>query len=255
MKRKYFIIDNGSSKSLSLRKRFESLITNDWEYSEDDHEYIFVIGGDGTFLRNRQKYLDKKIVVINGGNLGYYSYFNKDNLKTIFNKITNEKLFFNPLEIEITVNEKQYFCINEVLIRSDKVLDTKVFINNVLLEHFKGTGIMVATPLGTTAHAKNSGGAIVDPNLNVIQFIEIEPLTQKRYSSLKSPFILSSDNKIILKSKDNCKASIILDGEKIEELFNDYLAIKFNYAKFKMFKPDCKERYIKKLRDSFIRDE
>ncbi|BAC44250.1 hypothetical protein D8X55_00940 [Malacoplasma penetrans] len=253
--KRYFIIDNGSSKSIALRKKFESLITEEWTYSEDDYEYVFIIGGDGTFLRNRNKYLDKKVVVINGGNLGYFSHFNRDNLNTIFDKVENDSLFFSPLEIEVLVNGKQFFCINEILIRSDKVLNAKVYINNTLLENFKGTGIMVATPWGSTAHAKNVGGAIVDPNLNLVQFIEVEPLTQKRYSSLKSPFILSYENKIILKSKENCHASIILDGTKIEELYNDNLTIKFNYAKFKMFKPDCKKGYIKKLRDSFIRDK
>ncbi|MDE5545357.1 MAG: NAD(+)/NADH kinase [Malacoplasma sp.] len=252
---KYLIIDNNSPKSLLLRKKIENLAPSDWEYSETDYEYIFIVGGDGTFLRNRYKYIDKKIVAINGGNLGYYSYFNVSNLKTIFKKVIDQRYFFQPLTIDITINNKNYFCINEVLIRSDKVLETQVFINNVLLENYKGTGILVSTPLGSTGHAKNSGGAIVDPNLDLVQFIEIEPLTQKKYSSLKSPFILSSENKIVLKSKKESPASIILDGEKIEDNFVNNLVIRFNYAKFKMFKPDCKKNYLKKLRDSFVRDK
>lgn len=252
---KFLIIDNQSPKSILLRKKIENLAPSDWEYSDTDYEYIFVVGGDGTFLRNRYKYINKKIVAINGGNLGYYAYFNSLNLKTLFKKIENQNYFFSPLTIEISINGKSYFCINEILIRSDKVLDTQVYINNVLLENFKGTGIMVSTPLGSTGHAKNSGGAIVDPNLDLVQFIEIEPLTQKKYNSLKSPFILSSKNKITLKSKKQSLASIILDGEKIEEDFDNNLVIEFNYAKFKMFKPDCKKNYLKKLRDSFVRDK
>lgn len=253
-KNKFLIIDNGSAKSLSLRKKLESLIPKDWEHDEHDYQYVFVIGGDGTFLRNKDKYQDKNIIAINGGNLGYYSYFDTKNLDSIFTKITNSNLFFNPLEIIVQTENNSYSCINELLVRSDKVLNTNVLINNVLLEKFKGTGIMICTPLGSTAHAKNAGGAILDPNLDIIQFIEIEPLTQKKYNSLRSPLVLKFDNKIILKSKVESSSLIILDGQTIDEKFNNILSISFNYAKFKLFKPDCKKRYLKKLRDSFVED-
>lgn len=255
MKNKFLIIDNGSTKALNLRKKIESLVPSDWEYNENDYEYVLVIGGDGTFLRNKNMYYDKKVVAINGGNLGYYSYFDSKNLKSIFSKINNDNLFFSPLEIFVETNNNSYSCINELLIRSNKVLNANVFINNVLLEKFKGTGLMICTPLGSTAHAKNAGGAILDPNLDIIQFIEIEPLTQKKYSSLKSPLVLKFDNKIVLKSKSNSNNFIILDGETIEEKFDNNLSISFNYAKFKLFKPDCKKRYLKKLRDSFVEDK
>ncbi|MCF0217928.1 MAG: NAD(+)/NADH kinase [Malacoplasma sp.] len=252
---KYWIVDNGSAKAKSIRKQFEALIPKNWTIEDQNFEYLFVIGGDGTFLRNKALYSNKKIVAINGGNFGYYSYFNVRNIKQIFSKISNDSFFYHPLEIEITIDNQTYFCINEVLIRSDVVFKTDIYLNNQLLEFFKGSGILVATPLGSTAHAKNVGGAIINPNLAAIQFIEIEPITQKSYSSLKSPLILGIDTKIVLKAKDNCRAFILLDGIKINKVFDSELIIKASYAKFKMFKPDCNQHYIKKLRESFIRDK
>lgn len=255
MKNKYYwIVDNKSSKAQSLKKMLNSIIPNNWIQDLDKSEFIFVIGGDGTFLRNKHLYNNKKIIPINGGNLGFYAYFCKKNIKTIFSKILNDNNFIYPDEIEIISNNIKSYSLNEVLIRSNKVLETKIYIDQILLENFKGTGLMFSTQLGSTAHTKNAKGAIIGPNLNVWQLLEIEPLTQKKYSSLNAALIIDSKSSIKLKSKFDNNAQIIIDGKLIENIFNNECTIKLCKANFLMFKPNHKKEYWHKLRDSFVRD-
>lgn len=255
MKNKYFwILESGSVKSDTMKKNFLNHIPKDWILDFEKSEYIFVFGGDGTFLRNKHLYKDKKIIPINAGNLGYFSYFCNSNLKFIFDKIINDKNFVKIEQIEIDINGKKYFAINEILIRSEVVLNLKIYLNSILLENFKGTGLMFSTPYGSTAHSKNAGGSIISPNINAIQMIEIEPLTQKKYNSLKSPLILDLSTTIKLMSTKNEKANIIIDGRIESEKLNDLCLIKSSYSDFYIFKPNDKKSYWKKLRDSFVRD-
>lgn len=254
MEHYFWIIDNESQKSQCLKKALLTLLPKNWIQDFDKSEFIFVIGGDGTFLRNKQFYKDKKIVPINGGNLGFYAYFNKSNLKDIFKKISIDNNFVHIDEIHLSINNNKYFALNEVLIRDEKILKTKVYINSILLQKYSGTGLMFSTQSGSTAHSKNANGAIIAPNLNVIQMIEIEPLTQKKVNTLRSPLILNNSVKIDLKSEIISDALIIIDGTKIEEKFIKECTIKFEKSEFKIFKPDDKKSYWKKLRDSFVRD-
>lgn len=253
MNKFFWIIDNGSEKAKSLHKHLLNLIPNDWTLDKDKSEYVFIIGGDGTFLRNKEDYLNKKIIAINGGNLGFYAYFKKNNLNTIIKKIENKYNYINPAKIELYCNDKTFWGLNEILIKSDKVLNAKIYVNGVLLENFKGSGLLFATPLGSTAHAKNVGGAIVSYDLDVMQMIEIEPLTQKRYSSLQAPIILEKSS--ILKIKiDDPDFKIIIDGQIVSNgLFNE-CTIKMKMSDFSLFKPNHKKEYFKKLRDSFVKD-
>lgn len=250
----YQVISNGSLKSESIKKKLIAMAPNNWVLDENQAQYLFVIGGDGTFLRSKKFYGNKKIISINGGNLGYYAFFNANNLKTIFNKILNDSHYFRPLLIVAKADNFEYEALNEVLIRDDKVLDTNVYLNGVRLERFKGTGLMVSTPYGSTAHSKNCNGALIEPEQKLIQFIEIEPLTQKKYNSLKSSLIMAANWRIELKSSVANYSSVIIDGTKQEEHFEKKLKIYSKEAQFYLFKPNSEALYIKKLRDSFVRD-
>lgn len=256
MTSKYFwVIDNGSAKSLSLKNELINILSkSNWIFDEKLSEFIFVIGGDGTFLKNVDKYLDKKIVAINGGNLGYYSHFNKENLKKIVNHISKENNFRNLLCLKLLINNNEYMSLNEILVRSNHTLNANIYIYKQKLEFFKGTGLMISTPMGSTAHSKNAGGAIIYQLENLIQLLEIHPITQKKYSTLKSPLILDSSVEIQFKSNIKNSANIIIDGKEIDDKFVDNLLIKTECTSFKVFSPTMPKVYIKKLRNSFVRE-
>lgn len=251
----FWIIDNGSSKSLSLKNELIHILSKSgWILDEKNSEFIFVIGGDGTFLKNVNNYSNKKIVAINGGNLGYYSHFNKENLKKIINHISRENNFRNLLCLKLSINNNEYKSLNEILIRSNHTLNTNIYIYKQKLEFFKGTGLMISTPMGSTAHSKNAGGAIIYQLENLIQLLEIHPITQKKYSTLKSPLILDSNVEIQLKSNIKNSANIIIDGKEIVDQFVDNLLITTECTNFKVYSPTLPKVYIKKLRNSFVRE-
>lgn len=250
----YWIILNDSIKTKKIKKLLLSLIPKNWILDFEKSEFVFVIGGDGTVLRNKHFYFNKKIVPINGGNLGYYSYFNEKNLSKNFSDIFKENNFYRPIIIEIFLKNKIFFALNEILIRANKILEIKIYLDNIFIENFKGSGLLISTPLGSTGHSKNLNGAIISPNIDAIQLIEVEPLTQKKYISVKSPMILNCETKIKLDSRANDNVFVIIDGEVINIDFQKISFIKACKSNFFLFKPNQKKQYWKKIRNSFVRD-
>lgn len=256
MLNKFLVITNDSKKSFLLKQELlELLKINKWVLNEKDYDYVFVIGGDGTFLRSVDRYFDKRIIPINGGNLGYYSFFNAINLKDILKYIFDEKNYIHPNTINAVVGNDKYIALNEIILRGDTSLILDIKINDIHYEKFRGTGLMVSTPLGSTAHAKSANGAVILPTLDLIQLIELEPITQKEYLSLKSPFILASNTIINFKCADHCSVSaIIVDGIlQPKEFVDSEMLIKSSKANFLLFNINSEEVYLNKLKNSFIR--
>ncbi|KAF0819518.1 putative NAD kinase [Bacillus sp. ZZV12-4809] len=74
-----------------------------------------------------------------------------------------------------------------------------VFIDDFHFETFRGDGMIVATPTGSTAYNKSVNGAVVDPLLPCMQVSELASLNNNRYRTLGSSFILSENRQLTLK--------------------------------------------------------
>ena len=55
---------------------------------------------------------------------------------------------------------------------------------------FRGDGICLSTPSGSTAYNKSIGGAVIHPSFEAIQIAGIASLNNRIYRSLGSPLVL-----------------------------------------------------------------
>lgn len=179
---------------------------------------IVSIGGDGTFLQAvRQTGFRQDCLyagVSTGGTLSMYCDFHIDDTSKMIEAMTTEQIEVRKYPtIEITVdNQTSFQCLNEFSIRSGiiKTFVMDVFIDDNHFETFRGDGMIIATPTGSTAYNKSVSGAVVDPMLPCIQVSEMASLNNNRYRTLGSSFILSDKRRLVLK--------IVQDG-------NDYPAM------------------------------
>lgn len=251
----YLIILSESQKSLDIKKKLESLFDETWINNPKKPDYIFVIGGDGTFLKSLNKinkFKNARVIPINGGTIGFYSYFN-DNLKNILKKITDQKKYFRPTIINLYDDSKKYISINEILITSTKTLELDIKINDVKYEKFVGTGFMISTPTGSTGRNKSTGGAVIFPGIDVVQLLEVEPISQKKFNTLRSPVILRTDSKIrVTISSDNKQTFLVMDGNVVLNINKKAIDISFDKSNFFLYKPCNTKSYISKLRNTYI---
>ena len=222
----------------------------------DNPEVVLTIGGDGTFLKAVQKYLDRidevKFLCVNKGRLGYFSDFRIDELEEALSKLGNNELINNSYRlVSANINGEDIFAVNEIRIENPfHTLTCEVFVDDVLLETFRGNGLVVSTSLGSSGYNRSLGGAIVDLKMESLQLSEVAPLNNCLYSSLKSSLVLSSDSKVTFKGEFNGVVvgyDHLTKSNPVLKEFAIYLSDK------KLTILNRKDRkYAKKLNESFI---
>lgn len=66
-----------------------------------------------------------------------------------------------------------------------------VFIKDELFERFRGDGLSISTPTGSTAYNKSIGGAVLHPSINAFQLTEIASLNNRVFRTLGSPIVIA----------------------------------------------------------------
>ncbi len=211
---------------------------------------IISIGGDGTFLQAVRKTGFREDCLYGGisttGHLKLYCDFHSDETDKMIEAMTNEQIEVRRYPImEVTIdNQTSFLCLNEFSIRSAiiKTFLLDVYIDDLHFETFRGDGMVVATPTGSTAYNKSLNGAIVDPLIPCLQVSEMASLNNNHYRTLGSSFILSGERKLTL--------HVVQDGNDFPTMGIDNEALSIQHVK----KIDIKlsERKIKtvKLKDN-----
>ncbi|WP_282033087.1 NAD kinase [Metabacillus indicus] len=189
---------------------------------------IVSIGGDGTFLQAVRKTGFREDCLYAGisvkGTVSLYCDFKIEETDKMIDAMREAQVEVRRYPIlNVTVDGHTSFqCLNECSIRSGiiKTFVIDVFIDDLHFETFRGDGMIISTPTGSTAYNKSVQGAVVDPLLPCLQVSELASLNNNKYRTLGSPFILSGDRKLTLK--------IVQDGNDhpVIGMDNDALSIR-----------------------------
>lgn len=224
------------------------------EIDNEHPELVFTIGGDGTLLKAIQKYLtqlDKiTFVPLNKGKLGYLSDFKVEDLEEVLSSLSSFEKRSYPL-LKGKFGKEEVFALNEIRAESPfNTLIREVYINDEYLESFRGNGLLVSSPIGSTAYNKSLSGAVVSPEVPSLQLSEIAPINNRLYSSLRSSLVLAPNSKITLKG-DLSKAVIGYDHLVEESPKGDELVITYCDKKVNILKRKG-HSYVKHLNETFI---
>jgi NAD+ kinase len=192
-----------------------------WNDLARKSELVVALGGDGTMLRTAH-YMAGHRVPILGINLGSFGYLTEVNLNEIHStlELVIEGKFITDKRMMLDVSIKHGKTVtsvgsvlNDVVInRGDlsRMNELEMEVNGRYLTTYKGDGLIVSTPTGSTAYSLSAGGPIVFPGNDLIIVNPICPHT------LTNRPIIFSDNsnlKITLWSKDK-SAILTLDGQE-----------------------------------------
>ena len=232
-----------------------------FELDNDHPDYVFSIGGDGTFLRAVHKYIDMLdkvcFIGINNGSLGFLYDFNKDNLPTIFEKLSLDKL---PIKEHALLkghaiyknSQEEFFALNEIRIENPfHTLISKVLINDEELETYRGNGLIVSSSIGSSAYNKSLGGALVDPDMNALELTEVAGIQNNAFRSLGSSLVISGDKKVSFTGEltNSVVGYDFLSFHKDDEL----LKVEISYSNKKVKIAQSEDHsYIQKVRKSFV---
>lgn len=200
---------------------------------DNNPEVVISVGGDGTFLRATQKFLDKldsiSFVAVNFGTLGFFSQYQKDELEELCSDLKNQNYQIKRHKLLKGIagyedkEEMSFYAINEVRVENPfRTLTCDIYINNELLESFRGNGLIFSSSIGSSAYNKSLGGALVDIAIPSIQLTEIAPIENNLYHSLGSSLVVNESTIFSIKGHFNKSVvgydSTFIDKENLTSL-------------------------------------
>ncbi|HAJ69794.1 MAG: NAD kinase [Alkalibacterium sp.] len=239
---KIAIVKNNTEESTNVaRKLREMLAKENIEITTSQPNIIISVGGDGTLLSAFHRYahlLDKvRFIGVHTGHLGFYTDWRQYNLEELVDSLVNdngEYIQYPLLDIEIIYKNKQknkhFLALNESIVKfTDGTLVGDVYIKEEYFERFRGDGLCISTPTGSTGYNKSIGGAVLHPRLEALQLTEIASLNNRIFRTLSSPMVIAPDEWIKIEPIDTSCFTLTIDQLASSETDVDY--IKFQIAK------------------------
>ncbi|MDT7888924.1 MAG: NAD(+)/NADH kinase [Desulfurococcales archaeon] len=181
-------------------------------------DVVAVIGGDGTVLRAFHMLGNPRIPImtIRMGRRGYLLDVTPIEIPDRIEDLARgrykivEYLRLGVKDLEISPPP----ALNEVAIVSigigrSKVVRLKIYKGDKPLYFMEGDGIIIATPIGSTAYSMAAGGPILDHNLKGFVVTPLAPV-----QTWLRPVVVDMNSKIRVSiSEDSPEAYIIIDGQ------------------------------------------
>jgi NAD+ kinase len=169
-------------------------------------DFLVSLGGDGTLLslvRRSYRY-HKPVVGINAGNLGFLADVKIEEVDTFL-----EQLFLGEYRIDnrmmIAGYIKKYsgeiidfFALNDVVITSptpSKMVHVNASIDGERFNSYRGDGVIISTPTGSTAYNLSAGGPVLYPLTEafIITPVMAHSLTNQRPLVVPTDFYIELD--------------------------------------------------------------
>jgi NAD+ kinase len=174
-----------------------SVIVRDLASNDDlsllEFDLAVVLGGDGSMLRaaHQMGRRQRPVLGVNLGKLGFLADLSPDEFVTQLPTIGTRPIGSQELPIvdhlmyDCTVRREgkvlaQWLGLNEVAVLAGPpfaLLDIDLYVDSELVTTYSCDGLIVSTPVGSTAHSLSAGGPILRQDLQAFVICPISPHT------------------------------------------------------------------------------
>ena len=211
-----------------IEKNFD-IVCEDFDYSEDlskiQADLAIVLGGDGSILRSAKQMGENQLPVlgINLGKLGFLADVQPDSLVPALECIVDgryETVDHLMMRCQVIRDGKviaDHLGLNEAAILGGPPFEIQridLFVDGEMATSYTCDGLIISTPVGSTAHSLSAGGPILRKDLKAFVISPISPhmLTMR-------PVVDGADRIYeIVVSRPNDSTCIVLDGQVITQL-------------------------------------
>jgi len=215
----------------------------------DEAEALIVLGGDGTILSTAHIPNITKLPMlgINLGSLGFLTEVTLDEIYPVITDILEGAYEIDErmmIKCQVMLNDEkvaEYIALNEVFLwRMTSMIQLDTYIDDKYFLTYKGDGVIIATPTGSTAYSLSAGGPIVEANMEAII---LSPIAS--HALTVRPFIAHPESNININVCKDCRsnAALFVDGYKHLELTPEYTV--------KLFRAEEKIKLICSYKSSY----
>lgn len=187
-----------------------------FDYMCQKSDLLISLGGDGTLISlcRRSFYYHKPVLGIYAGQLGFLTDIKSDEIVEFIDSLfkgdyrIDERML---LEISLHVEDKikKIVAFNDAVFARDNIASMSTvdaFVEGHMINSYRGDGLIVSTPTGSTAYNISAGGPVVFPLTQALILTPICP-----HSLTQRPLVLPVDFEIEFKSRDDIL--IVVDGQ------------------------------------------
>jgi len=211
------VVRDDKPQAKETEQRFSELLAEQGVATDaGDIDAVVAIGGDGTVLEAASIALEHGVPIcgINVGRVGYLAEFAEAEIEDLAEAIGTDQ-FTTRLHSTVAVSTPQTSAsaINDVVVEkviSQRIIEVAVSVNERPLATYRTDGMIVATPLGSTAYSLSAGGPIVDPSLDALILTPVAP-----HSLLTRAIVLAPDAVVTLSVSGDRPARVNVDGREL----------------------------------------
>ena len=170
------------------------------EAVSEDTDCAIVLGGDGTMIRAAAKLAARRIPVfgINLGQLGFLASAEQNGIETaLLQLLSGQYRIEERMMLKVFVNGAEFdTALNDVVVSRSgisRIIGIHVLVNENRVSKYRGDGVIVATPTGSTGYNLSAGGPVVVPTTQAILVTPICP-----HSLTARGIVLSSEDRVRL---------------------------------------------------------
>jgi len=194
-------------------------------------DLVIALGGDGTILAAAHKCLALRVPLlgVNTGKVGFMAGYELDRFKLDAKGLLSEaELFIKPVTplhgvVRNTDGTPVFasFALNEFVVSAGppfRMITLDISVDEQVGPRVSGDGIIVSTPLGSTAYNVSAGGPIVAPGVNAMT---VTPIAAHSLSF--RPIVVPSSSEVAIRvcnanSIENSGTTLIIDGQEDHRL-------------------------------------
>lgn len=219
-----FLEANGKEVYMTEESLLEGSYT-DASGIPEDVECAIVLGGDGTILQAAHDLIKRDIPIlgVNLGTLGFLAEIEVQTMEQAFSDVFLDKYNMESrMMIEATVvkEDQKAGClkmsaVNDVVITRSgfsRIIGVSIVINGEAVQNYRGDGVIISTPTGSTGYNLSAGGPIVTPKAELIVITPICP-----HSLNARSIIVTSEDTVEIQIRESKKtqeeeAIVTVDG-------------------------------------------
>ncbi|AEA47217.1 NAD(+)/NADH kinase [Archaeoglobus veneficus] len=181
----------------------------------ENYNFIVSVGGDGTILRTLQM-LDEcpPIFGVNTGKVGLLTHASPEDFKEKLGKAIEDMNIEEFMRIECT-NGERLIALNEIALLTAvpaRLVEFTVCVDGIEIEKMRGDGLLISTPIGSTAYALSTGGPIIDPRMYCVLVVPVAP-----FKLGWKPWVVDASRTVEV-TIHNRPCLAIADGHRIVEI-------------------------------------
>lgn len=178
-------------------------------------DLVVAVGGDGTLLAAARRLVGTAVPTlgVNLGKLGFLAEHSPEDIRAYLAGTPPQGWRFSPkMMLQVSLNGITQYALNDVSIGQgvmNRLLDIELHVDGLHATQYRADGVVISTPIGSTAYSLSLGGPILSPGLRAFVITPIAP-----HALTNRSIVLEGSSQVSCTIKNSTtEVALVVDGQ------------------------------------------